>query len=212
MGRAALLIDQSKMESVIAELESSNTYATVSELCEAVANSDFGKSIKNTKFRVKGISPQKVYQFIRESGIIPKTKPGRRGPQTGTRVTRRSKADRIKNNPTLVAWVAGMMRQVKLPEVPERFQRVVEKAAEGNVRACVTLTCAQCVGYESQAWKTCRSTTCGTLPLNLLMWPSRKVAAEDKDDWKLYDEGQEPAGSLLVQLTSGKGFTDVETE
>ncbi len=207
MGRSALLIDSGKIERVIAELETDKTFSSIGELCDAVAESEYGKSIRNSRLQVRGISPQKVYAFIREAKIPHKTRAGARGRAKGATYTKRTKADKLHEVPQMEKWLSGILRMVSLPEIPARYKDIAQKAAEGNVRACVAITCASCCGFENQAWKTCQSTTCGLVPLNLMMWPERKVAVKDDDDWKLVSPDSEEAKTgVAVQLTSGKGM------
>lgn len=174
MGRSALLIKKESLQDTVTALEASREFANIAELCQAVADSDWGKSVKNSKMIIKGISPQKVYQSLGEHRIVFKTKPGKRGNVKGATVNRVSRKEKLSKKPEVKEWQRCMHKVADLPEVPDRIHNVVDKVAAGSFKHGVALACMNCQGFEGTAYKSCTSKTCPLLPLNLIIWPNRK--------------------------------------
>lgn len=207
MGRSALVIDANALQNAVDKIEANGPLSSIGELCEAISKSEFGKSIKNSRRVVKGISAPKAYQAIREYKIVHKTKSGKRGRVAGAAGgTRSTRASKLGGKDAMAKWIAGATSMVSLPEVPERFQGVVQRAATGNVRACVQLACNACVGFQPGAAATCKSERCGLFPLNMLIYPNRKDAIDvgDSMNCKIVPEGSEAAlNGTVVSITSG---------
>lgn len=180
MGRCALIVKADELEKVISNLESSNSYANIGELCEAVANSDWGKSVRNQKHQVRGISSGFVQAKIREFGIKLKTQAGKKD-KTRSKVPRSEKLSGLKG---MDYFGQKLMDNVKLSKEP-KLEKLAEKALQGNIRACVKLNCMQCQGM-TDAYKACNGGTggvpCALYPLNRLFFKNRKKLVKNKDD------------------------------
>ena len=194
MGRASLLVKSDELESTIRGLESANKYSTVGELCEAVSISPWGRGVKNSKMRVKGISPQMVYNKIKEFKIGLVTKPGKRGRAEGTTVTKVSRAAKLDKVPGMTAYAVSLTKEVS--DAPERYKRMAQLAILGNPKACAALVCGQCMGY-SGAEKSCDGALggvpCGNYPQNRLIYKSRRKMVEGRDEFwdTIADKGDE---------------------
>lgn len=184
MGRLALIINETQLENCIAKLESERTFSNLSELCQAVADSDWGKNVKNTRMIVRGISPQKVYQVINEHRIPHLTKPGKRGRAAGQKVERSTRSDKLSKKPVMVAFAAAMKKEVSGTNVPEKYKALAEEALAGSFKASIKLHCAQCFGY-TEAHKSCDGAVggvpCGLYPAHLLVFPNRRNMVEGDD-------------------------------
>ena len=181
MGRASLVVKKNELQECVNSLEKEKDYTSVGDLCTAVSESEWGKAVRSCKHIIKGISPQMVYVKLRELDIVCKTKPGKRGRQSGD-VPKVCRSEKLSTNKRMSGWTKRLLAEIK--DVPEKYKSVAEKAANGNIKACVVLKCSQCLGYEGQ-YKACQgfgpSGACGIYPLNLLYFPNRNVMVEDKN-------------------------------
>jgi hypothetical protein len=190
MGRSALIVREGELQATVTALEVKQEFSNIGELCKAVSESDYGRGIKNSRMQVKGISPAKVYQCLNEFKISFKTKAGRRGRVAGSTVNRTSRSDKLAGNKLVENWKCGMNKVVNLPEVPDRFAKVVDRVASGSFRAGVMLACANCHGFEGSTYKSCASTTCPILPLNVLLWPQRGKGPETNEGGFGFDSSE----------------------
>lgn len=182
MGRASLLVKPEELQKEIDSLESVRTFTNIGELCEAVSSSNWGLNVKNSKMKVKGISPQMVYIKIREFKLPIKTHRGTRGVSKGTSVSKRSREERLSVVQGMTKFSSALKNEVV--DVPARYQRLAELSILGNTRASIALMCGQCMGY-SGAEKSCSGglggTPCGLYPQNRLIFTSRTKLVSDKD-------------------------------
>jgi hypothetical protein len=86
MGRAKLLVDKQELQAEIDKIEAGATFANRNELFLVVAETDWGKGIKNSCGVVKGINPATLNQRVNEFKLTLKTPLGRRGPKKKTEV------------------------------------------------------------------------------------------------------------------------------
>ena len=171
MSRSPLIVDEAQLESVINDLESNNTYASVGDLCQAVSDTNWGKGIQNAARKVKGISPQMVYVKIRDFKIPIKTKRGTRG-KTKNRVPR---ADKIKKL-DLSDYQKNMKRELGQKGTPDKAKVLAAKAMDGSIKAAVQFKCYQCYGY-TEGYKSCTGgdgVPCALYPINRLLFKNRK--------------------------------------
>lgn len=184
MGRAALVISETKLAECVKQLESEKTFATLGDLCQAVADSEWGKSIRNVKHQIRGISAPKVYQTIRDYNIICATKPGKRGRASGTSVDKSSRAEKLAEKKVMPGFAIALKSEVDQPGIPDKYKALAEKALSGSFKAAIQLHCAQCTGY-TDAYKACDGALggvpCGLYPANLLMFPNRRKMVEGDD-------------------------------
>lgn len=184
MGRSALIIPPAKLAACVAELEAANTYSNLTELCNAVSASEWGKSVRNTKMQIRGISPQSVYKAIRDNNTPHTTKAGKRGRAVGSTVSKVSRADKLSKKPVMAKFSIALLKEVSSAGVPDNYKGLAEQAIAGSFKAAIHLHCAQCAGYTS-AYKSCDGALggvpCGLYPANLLMFPNRRVMVEEED-------------------------------
>lgn len=184
MGRASLLIKSDELEGVIRTLELANVYGSIGELCTAVSESEWGKSVKNSKMRIKGISPQMVYVKVKEFKIGLKTKAGKRGRSEGTNVTKVSRQDKLDKVKGMAKFAEALTKEVNTGHVPDKYKRMTALAILGNARACAALVCGQCMGY-SGAEKACDGAMggvpCANYPQNRLIYGNRRTFKENPD-------------------------------
>ncbi len=184
MGRASLLIKSDELEGVVRTLESSNQYGSIGELCQAISESEWGKSVKNSKMRIKGISPQMVYVKIKEFKIGLVTKPGKRGRAEGAAVTKVARKDKLSKVKGMQTFAEALTKEVNTGVVPERYKRMASLAILGNARACSALVCGQCMGY-SGAERACDGSLggvpCANYPQNRLIYGNRRKFKENPD-------------------------------
>lgn len=178
MGRASLVIEQSQLELCINRLERDNTYETFGKLCEAVAESDYGRSIKNSKGEVRGISAPKVYAAIRELGIICQTKPGKRGRVSGVSGEKVSRTDKLAGKKEMKAYIPAMMKSMEYDKIPEGYRKLAQQAINGSFKAAIKLNCISCCGFSGEH-RSCdgglgSTCPCPLYPANLLLFPNRK--------------------------------------
>lgn len=172
MGRSPLIVKEEELRKVITELEAVNTYATQGELFEAVANTDWGKGVRNANWRVKGIKAPVVYQKVREYGIVVKTVKGKRGRVTGQPVNRRARSEKM-DNPDVKYAVQQLRDDINLiGDDKERLLGMVDKIEAGSVNMAVKLKCMECHGYEGKTYKECNA-PCPLRPINLIFWPRK---------------------------------------
>ncbi len=176
MGRSPLMVNKDKLQETVDSLEALCEFPNIGALCEAVSVSDWGKGIKNESFKVKGISPQMVYKKITELEVTIKTKAGKRGRQVGSKVNKRSRADKLASIPQMRKFQERILGEVK----DTGYEKTAEKVVAGSIKAACKLMCAQCVGY-TDAYKACETTNCALYPINLLMYPKRKRLVQEQD-------------------------------
>lgn len=177
MGRASLVIEKDELENCINRLERENTYRTFGELCEAVANSDWGLSVKNSKGEVRGISAPKVYAVIREYGIKCVTQPGKRGRVSGggEKVNR---SEKLAGKKEMKVFSAALMKSMEYDKIPDGYKKLAEQAINGSFKAAIKLNCISCCGFSGEH-RSCDGglggvCPCPLYPANLLLFPNRK--------------------------------------
>lgn len=184
MGRASLIVNESELQSVIDGLESSRVFSRISDLCDEVALTEWARNVKNTRMKVRGLSPQMVYIKIKEFKLPIKTRPGKRGKVTGQVVNKRTRKEKLSEIPGMTTFSTALTKSVKPANIPDKYKRMASLAILGNVRACIGLMCGQCMGY-SGAEKACDGalggTPCAIYPQNRLIYSSRRTFVEGDD-------------------------------
>lgn len=180
MGRASLVVKDTELKAAIATVESNGPFANFSMLCEAVANTNWAKQVKNTKHQIRGLQPQMVGIKIKEFNIECLTKPGKKGRQPGqtlgTKVSRSDKVKKLK----IQDFADRLLKEVTGTEknpVPDRYRKYAEQALEGSPMAAVKLQCGACMGYTGDE-KACDGalggTPCPLYVLNRLCYSNRR--------------------------------------
>jgi len=184
MGRVSLLVKSDELEGVIRQLEAANAYSSIGDLCAAISESEWGKSVKNSKMRVKGISPQMVYVKIKEFKIGLLTKAGKRGRVEGANVTKVPRSAKLAKVKGMKDFAATLTKELNTGNVPDRYKRMGQLAILGNPRACAALVCGQCMGY-SGAEKACDGALggvpCANYPQNRLIYGNRRSMVKNSD-------------------------------
>lgn len=188
MGRASLLVKSDELEGVIRKLEASTTFPTIGELCEAVSQTEWAKGIKNTKMRVRGISPQMVYVKVKEFKIGLLTKAGKKGRTSGVPINKVPRQDKLAQIKGMTEYSNRLTKEVNTGVVPDRYKRMASLAILGNARACAALMCGQCMGYTG-AEKACDGAMggvpCANYPQNRLIYGNRRAFVEnDEGFWE----------------------------
>ena len=165
MGRSALVVKAAELKSLVETMEAKVSYPTLGELCDAIANTDWARNIRNQKHVIRGLSAQMVGIKIKEMGITTKTKPGARGRVAGQVVTKRPRSEKVKGL-KLAKFTEALRKEVK--DVPERYQKYAELALQGNPIAAIKLSCGQCMGYTG-AEKACDGALGGIPCANYVM-------------------------------------------
>jgi hypothetical protein len=159
MGGKHIVVDRSKFEAAIAELESQKTFENMFQLQEAVAKSPYGLSV--------GIKTGNVYQYIRKWNVQIKTKAGKRGAALArlhdkTNVVKMTRGEKIENDPKAQTWIQGVRREVKslCGHNAGRFAKVLDRLEKGSLKAAIAVQCITCSGGDTNEVKHCACTAC----------------------------------------------------
>jgi hypothetical protein len=185
MGRSALVVKTAELQATVNELEATNTYSTLGELCEAIAATSWAKGVRNEKHAVRGLSAQVAGREIKARGITCKTKPGARGRAAGTVINKSSRKDKAAKL-NIQKYATALRKEVagcdRIP-VPERYAKMAEQALEGNAVAAIKLQCGMCMGYTG-AEKACDGgmggVPCPLYTLNRLVYAKRRGFGPDR--------------------------------
>lgn len=170
MSKLKKVIDKGQLSSVIEHLENTQTFTNQSKLFEAVASSDWGKSI--------GITASVVYLRINEFKIPIKTQKGKKGSGATLAQWRAEGNPVVRRRKRRPSITHPQTYEVLRKKVPTKYLPLLEKAANGSMKATTKLYCLGCCGYERFEVKNCTAVGC-------LYYPHRPfqdaVSEEDMD-------------------------------
>ncbi len=150
-------VDMTGLRAEIARQEATNVFTGRSQLCQAVAASEWGQA-------QPGLSASVVLLRIQEYNIPIKTAVGKRGRgkalaasrQNGT-VVRRPRSEKMKA-------FAPTMNHLK-EEWGETSPTRVEAAQKGSLKALIALKCMECTGGQRTEIKGCSVFKCPLFPV-----------------------------------------------
>jgi len=146
MPRPSVLIDKDAFISVINALESKQKFSNISALCNAVCETDWAKTLKNSAGNPVVLQPMTVRQRIEEFKVELVTQPGKRGNPGVAGIKREHKPRSEKFAASdLVTQGLKAIRDA----TPHGHKKLVNKIAAGSLKAAVRLKCLDCVNYES---------------------------------------------------------------
>lgn len=186
MGRASLVVKETELKSAIATVESNGPFANFGALCEAVANTDWAKQVRNTKHQIRGLQPQMVGIKIKEYNVECLTKPGKKGRQAGQAITKTSRSDKVKKLKIekFAEKLLGEVTSTDKNPVPDKYMRLAQQALEGSPVAAIKLQCGACMGYTGDE-KACDGalggTPCPLYVMNRLCYSSRRKFVTNED-------------------------------
>lgn len=186
MGRASLVVKEAELKNAITQVESNGPFANFGLLCEAVANTDWAKAVKNEKHITKGLQPQMVGVKIKSFNIECLTKPGKKGRQPGQAMVKSTRSDKVKK--LKIQKFAGLLlKEVTSTEknpVPDKYMRLAQQALEGSPIAAIKLQCGACMGYTGDE-KACDGalggTPCPLYVMNRLCYGARRKFVTNED-------------------------------
>ena len=174
MARTKVEIDRAVFQKIVTELETHKEFSNPSKLWEAVANTDWAKSMTPRPLTVSVL-----YMRAKELGIVYKTQKGKRGRAggipLGSRGQRVSKKDKFAKSEQMQN-AFKMIRE----STPERFLHIVELAANGSRSAGVKLKCLECSNYQTKEIRECNINSCG-------LWPFRPYQSTKEEEGDLTD-------------------------
>lgn len=155
MARTKLEINKEEFQDIVANLESESTFENPSALWKAVSETDWAQNLKP-----RPLTAAVAYQRAKEMEIKYETKPGKRGRQKGEGFPSSGpRKPRAKKMEDFALTFEGLRKKT-----PKRWQKTVDRAEKGSLRAALTLFCLECVGYEVVEIKKCSCIDCPIFP------------------------------------------------
>lgn len=141
MARERLSPDKAEFQKVINDLEAAQTFSCLSELWDAVAETEWARTR-----HCRPLTNQVAAIRAKELGLTWKTVAGR-------------KEDRhVPRGPVVIAPAAVQQVIAMMPEKPT--ESVVAKIAKGSLRMAIKLKCLDCSNFQKKEVKNCPVTSC----------------------------------------------------
>ena len=160
MARTKLVIDKKRFQQEVAKLEKDGPLATRNDLWQALAETDWAKSLQP-----RPLTAPVAYLRAKELDIKCKTPLGKRGGKMTKERIEKMQAGRSGRTPRkekLAAFSYSFEEMLK--KVPENYHKEVEKAREGSLRAAVKLRCLDCACWQTEEVRQCTCIACGLYP------------------------------------------------
>jgi hypothetical protein len=148
-GRKSIEVDPIQFQAIVAQLESTNTFANRSQLWNAVAATDWATTIS--------LSAQSAMQKADKLAITVNTPKGKRGRQKGDApvAIKGPRKPRDIHPAVLQDLINGIPSECR-----DGLEKTIIKASKGSLKASIKLKCMDCVGYVRGEVKMCEMTAC----------------------------------------------------
>lgn len=155
MGRRTIPVDKKLLEKSIKKCESSQKFSSQSKLWDAVAE-DYNKNQE-----VEQINAGVVRLRALTWEIPIQTPQGRKGTTKQNNISPVSSADRTTRKEKFAASPAAIRSiNAMRKDIPSAYRSVVEKIAEGSMKAAVKLKCLDCCNYDKVEIRECEAYSC----------------------------------------------------
>jgi len=163
MAKTKLKVNREEFQKVVNDLESRQTFENPSHLWKALEQTEWAKSQKP-----RPITAAVAYVRAKELKIQYQTKPGKRGRAALTdeqkaRMQEARKGARRTGKEKMAPYVETFEQLRK--EVPDRYQNLVDRAAQGSKTAMIKLKCLDCCTYQTKEITHCTCTGCSLYPV-----------------------------------------------
>jgi len=149
MPRPTVEVDKNKLDSIIKELESKNTYNTQSALYEAVS-----KAYGDEK-----VTPSVVMLRIKQFGLEIKTQKAK----ISADVFRERINNAITGDDTIkpkAKQTTHQLLEYADSKEKEKYLKVAKSTLRGSRKACIKMMCLQCTNWQPTEIKYCPCTGC----------------------------------------------------
>jgi hypothetical protein len=150
MGRTKVQVKSEELKEAIKLAEANGPFNTRQELAIAISSSQWG--IDNN------ITTAVVINRIKEFGIVPLTQKGKRGRQTGEKLTDSHKQklmDGRGKKSVDKSWIDGVRKIT-----PAAYLPIVDRIEQGSLVATLKMKCLECCNFNKSEIKNCSVQTC----------------------------------------------------
>ena len=146
MARTPIAVDSQELQRVINELEEKHNFSNLSELYNAIAETEFAKNCKP-----RPLSAQVAMIRIKEYNLSVRTQRGQKGKPSGLTSVNRG----VRRNRQIPLEIVQELRDNYKEQLG-----LVEKIAKGSLKAALTLKCIDCSGGSKKEVARCTITSC----------------------------------------------------
>jgi hypothetical protein len=150
MGRTKVQVKSEELKEAIKLAEANGPFNTRQELAIAISSSQWG--IDNN------ITTSVVINRIKEFEIVPLTQKGKRGRQTGEKLTDEHKQKLQDGRGKKIVdkvWLQEMRRIT-----PSAYLPIVDKIEAGSLKSMIHLHCLECTNYNKGEIRSCEIRSC----------------------------------------------------
>jgi hypothetical protein len=148
-GRKPIVVDKMKLQDVLVNIEWDGPLQSRNALWQAVAESDYAKSIK--------LSPQVAMLKAKAFGdsLMILTPLGKKGRSKGE-APPKANTDKAKRSRRISLEIVELLKK----KFPQSMHRTVDRAAKGSLKAGVALNCMDCSGMQKGEVARCTIKNC----------------------------------------------------
>lgn len=159
-GRTKLVLNKGEFQDQITRLEENNVFSNLGELWSAIEQTEWAKSQQP-----RPLTAIVAYQRAKDLGISINTKPGKRGRQSGEKLSKEQKAA-MQNGRTPKSEKMGEFSEtfsILLKDFPSKSSRI-ERAKAGSLRAAIDMKCIDCSCEDREEIRKCTVIGCPLYP------------------------------------------------
>lgn len=162
-----LNINKETFQSIVNQLESTQTFQNPSYLWKAVASTEWAKNLEP-----RPLTASVAYLRAKEFGIIINTKAGKRGgTMTKERVAKMQSGRKGHRPRSIKMTVFTSTFSEMRTTYPSAFLPLINRAEKGSLKAALNLKCLECCSFQRVEIRNCQCPGCA-------LYPHRSGAAE----------------------------------